>query len=73
MKAEDIIAFAKKEGYARVNQLDDWRGFKVYEPIPDYLGEGEIEIVGFAPIILVKDDVIRMSTQEESVDQIMEA
>ena len=65
-----IIEFAKQHGYQNVVYLCKWRGFKCYEPI---MSEGEISFIGLPLLILEDEDGnIRMSTPEESLQQLDE-
>jgi hypothetical protein len=67
MKHADILEFAKNQGYDDISYIEKWRGYDVYEPLFDYEG---VSIVGPPLIILVKGDTIRMSTVEESFEQL---
>ena len=67
MKIEEVKAFAKKQGYDDVLYLEKWKGFDVYEPVFD--GD-EPSFVGVPLVVLVKDDIIRMSTVEEAFEQL---
>ena len=67
MSEEEILKFAKKQGYDEISYLGKWKEYEVYEPMFDYDGES---FVGLPLIILVKGDEIRMSTPEESLQQI---
>lgn len=67
MKLEKIKAFAKEQGYDDVLYLDKWRGYDAYEPV--FNGD-EVSIVGLPLIILVKGDVVRMSTADEAFEQL---
>lgn len=73
MSNEQIVAFAKKNGYDGVEPLGKWREFDCYEPVFDGTTEEEPAIVGAPLIILVKGDEIRMSTEEEAFAQMEEA
>ena len=67
---EAIIEFAKENGYQTAAYLGEWRGFKCYEPI---MSEGEISFIGLPLLILEdKEGNIRMSTPEESMQQLNE-
>ena len=64
MKASQIKAFAKEQGYSDAKYLNKWRGYDVYEPI---CGDGEdVSFIGLPYVILVKGEEIRMSTEEEA-------
>lgn len=67
MEIEKVVAFARKQGYDNVRQLEPWKGFEVYEPIFD--GD-EVSVVGLPLLILVKGNEIRMSTPEEAFEQL---
>jgi hypothetical protein len=69
MSEEDILKFAKREGYDEISYIGKWRGYEVYEPM--FESEESINI-GLPYIILVKEDEIRMSTPEESLEQLNE-
>ena len=67
---EAIIEFAKENGYQTAAYLGEWCGFKCYEPI---MSEGEISFIGLPLLILEdKEGNIRMSTPEESMQQLNE-
>lgn len=70
MKIGKIRAFAKKQGYDDVLYLNKWRGYDVYEPI---FNNDEVHIIGVPLVILVKDNIIRMSTVEEAFQQLNES
>lgn len=67
MDYEKIKLFAQKEGYQTIHPLGAWNGYECYEPITD---ESEITFTGPPLVILVKDEIIRMSTEEEAFQQI---
>lgn len=67
MKMEKIKTFAKEQGYDNAVYLGKWRGYDVYEPV--FNGD-EVSIVGLPLIILVKGDVVRMSTVDEAFEQL---
>ena len=69
MKIEKVVAFARKQGYDNVRQLEPWKGFDVYEPIFD--GDEE-SFVGLPLLVLVKGNEIRMSTPDEAFKHIEE-
>ena len=72
MSENEIIAFAKEQGYDSVAPLGKWREYECYEPIFGGATEEEPAIVGPPLIILVKDDEIRMSTEDEAFLQMDE-
>lgn len=63
MTLEEVIRFAKEQGYDSAVPLDPWRGFDVYEPV--FEGEG-VPRVGLPLVILVKGNAVRMSTPKEA-------
>lgn len=67
---EQIIEFAKKEGYDGVLPLGKWKGYDCYEPFFENATEEEPAEVGPPLMIMVKGDEIRMSTEEEAYEQI---
>lgn len=67
MDLDKIKSFAKENGYTDVEYLNSWNGYEVYEPI---MFEDEVAYIGLPLVILVKDDQIRMSTPEESMEQL---
>lgn len=67
MSIDRVKDFAKKQGYDDALPLKKWNGFDVYEPI---FNSGEVSIVGVPLVILVRDDVMRMSTVEEAFEQL---
>lgn len=66
---DKIKQFAKEQGYDDAVYLNKWRGYDCYEPVFD--GEG-VSYVGLPYIILVKGPVIRLSTIDESFEQMSE-
>ena len=72
MSKNEIIAFAKEQGYDGVSPLGKWREYECYEPTFDGAAEEEPAIVGPPLIILVNGDAIRMSTVEEAFQQMDE-
>jgi hypothetical protein len=69
MNQEDILKFAQIQGYDDIEYLEQWRGFDVYAPLFD---TEETLFIGLPLVILVKDDMIRMSTGEESLERLDE-
>ena len=67
MKVSDVVSFAKKQGYSSAKFLNNWNGFEVYEPI---YHENDTSFIGVPLVILVKDDIIRMSTLDEAFEQL---
>lgn len=70
VKREKNLQFAKQNGYNDVIYLAKWRGFDCYEPV--FSDSGEFSIIGLPLMIMVKGETIRMSTPEESLQQIDE-
>lgn len=73
MRKQQIIAFAKKQGYDGAVPLGKWREYDAYEPTFKGTTEEAPAIVGPPLLILVKGEEIRMSTIEEAYAQIDEA
>jgi hypothetical protein len=69
MSEENILKFAKKQGYDEISYIGKWRGYDVYEPMFE---SEEVAFVGLPYVILVKEDEIRMSTPKESLEQLNE-
>lgn len=65
MKLENVVAFAKENGYDGAEVLGTWNGFDVWEPTFD--GTDPV-CVGLPLVILVNGDEMRMSTPEEAMD-----
>ena len=70
MDLEKVKQFAIEQGYKTVEKLEQWNGYEVYEPIMD---ENEISDIGQPLLILVKENTIRMSTEEEAFQQMEDA
>lgn len=70
MDRAKILEFAKKQGYDGVEPLGQWRGYDIFEPTFDQASEEEPAIVGPPLMIMVQGETIRMSTEEESFEQI---
>ena len=65
---QKIQSFAKQHGYQKAVYLNDWNGYKCYEPVYD---ETQPSYTGLPIIILVDDqNNIRMSTSDEAFQQI---
>jgi hypothetical protein len=69
MDEKEILKFAKQQGYDNIIYIGKWREFEVYEPLYDF---EDVSYVGLPFMILVTQDTIRMSTPEESLEQINE-
>lgn len=63
MSFEDVVEFARSQGYEAAEYRGEWREFKCYEPI--FL-KGETAYIGLPVLILEsKDGSLRLSTPEE--------
>ena len=61
-----ILNFALKRGYDYVKKTDTvWKGYQVFEPCFD---DDSVHMIGYPLVILVKDNEIRMSTADESLE-----
>lgn len=69
MNLQNIIEFAKLQGYDDIAPLGKWRGYDCYEPIFAASDEDCPAATGLPLLILVKDGTIRMSTEEEAFAQ----
>jgi hypothetical protein len=67
MSQEDILKFAQKQGYDNIEYVEEWRGYQVYAPI---FNSKEMLYIGLPYVILVKDNEIRMSTPDESLERL---
>lgn len=68
IKIENIIRFAKSNGYKGASPLGEWNGYEAFEPL--YFSDGSTAIIGPPLMILAKGETIRMSTPEEAYEQI---
>lgn len=66
---EAVISFAKQQGYDNAIYLGKWKDYNAYEPVFD---DADVSFVGLPFIILEKDDVVRMSTSEEALEQMQD-
>jgi len=66
---DEVIAFARNEGYNSAVYVCKWRGYDVYKPT---FNNGLINIVGIPVKILVRDNEIRMSTEKETFEYLDE-
>ena len=73
MSKDQIVAFAKENGYEDVAPLGKWKEYDAYEPIFKGATEENPAFIGQPLMILVKGDEIRMSTVEEAYEQMMDA
>lgn len=67
MSFKEIEEFAKKQGYATAQHIGFWNGYDCYEPMLD---EDCMADIGLPLLILVKENTIRMSTEEEALQQL---
>ena len=58
--------FAKKQGFDAVDEVGEWKGFKVYEAYFDE--ENESSAIGLPQYILKKGDDLRFCEPEETFD-----
>lgn len=65
MDDKKVLEFAKKKGYSSVEHLGQWLGYDVYDLIMD---DEEVSYIGLPLVALVKDNDIRLSTPEESLE-----
>lgn len=68
MRLNTILEFAKKQGYTDVEPLGTWRGYDVY----DLIYEQEDSCIGWPLMAMVKNDTIRLSTLEETMQYMAE-
>lgn len=61
---EDVIKFAKENGFDKAEYLGEWNGFLVYEPL---MKEEGVFYIGLPLKILQKGKTIRMSTADEAM------
>jgi len=67
MEIGKVKSFANEQGYNDVLYLGKWNGYDAYEPV---VGGDVVSVIGPPLIILAKDNVVRMSTVEESYKQL---
>ena len=68
---EDVLNFAKEQGYESAEYLGEWNEYESYEPL---LKAGEISYTGAPLVILVdKNDNIRMSTYDEAMQYLRDS
>lgn len=67
MDDKKVLEFAKKKGYSSVEHLGQWLEYDVYDLIYSD-DEEEASYIGLPLVALVKDNDIRMSTPEESLE-----
>lgn len=73
MKKEQILKFAKDNGYDGILPLGKWKEYDAYEPTFAGKEKDSFSCVGPPLMILVKGEEIRMSTIEEAYEQISDA
>ena len=61
---EDIVKFAKENGFDKAEYLGEWKGFSVYEPM---MKEEGVFHIGLPLKMLQKNKTIRMSTADEAM------
>ena len=66
MTIQEVISYAKENGYCYAEHIAEWRGFDVYQP--RYTGENETWETGPPYVILVDGDEIRFSTYDETFE-----
>ena len=69
---EQIIEFAKAQGYDGIKPLGRWRGYDAYEPTFEGSGECSPTMIGPPLLILVDGNGVRMSTVDEAFAHIDE-
>jgi len=62
-----VVEFAKTNGYDKAVYSGKWHDYDVYDPCYD---DNEVRFEGLPFFILVKDDTIRMSTDDEAFSYI---
>ncbi len=70
---EQIIEFAKSQGYDGVKPLGQWRGYDAYEPTFNGSSECSPAMIGPPLLILADRDGVRMSTVDEAFAHIDES
>lgn len=67
MDDKKVLEFAKKNGYSSIKYVGKWKGFDVYDLIYSD-DEEEASYIGLPLVALVKNDDIRISTGDESLE-----
>lgn len=63
------VGFAKEQGYDNAKYITDWNGYHVYEPILEWVEQSNEPVsIGFPLVVLEKDGIMRMSTDDESLE-----
>lgn len=70
MTKENILNFAKNSIFTTVTYIGKWKDYDVWEPGFD---DDEPHYIGFPQFILVKDDKIRWSKDDDESREIMKA
>lgn len=70
MNIERVNQFAILNGYYGAEPLGKWRGYDIYEPIMSPNKDGDISHIGLPLLIMVRGDLIRMSSPEEGLAQL---
>lgn len=65
MDEKKIQKFAVKNGYKAAVYRNEWNGYQCYEPV--FSLEHPVSYIGLPLMILVKDEMIRMSTVDEAM------
>lgn len=60
-----VLEFAREMGFDNISFLGEWKGYDVYEPI--FEGDG-VYCIGMPEVILVNEEKIRLSTNEEAFE-----
>lgn len=67
MDKKEVLKFAVSMGYSKIGKRHIWKGYEVY-PLSVNVPKGEIAIVGYPLVAMVKNGKIRLSTPEESLE-----
>lgn len=67
MDDKKVLEFAKKKGYSSVEHLGKWLEYDVYDLIYSD-DEEDASYIGLPLVALVKDNDIRISTPDESLE-----
>lgn len=62
-----IKQYAESRGYHDVRYIKKWRGYDVYEPL---MASDDISFIGLPLKILVRKNLIRMTTEKEAFEYI---
>lgn len=72
MDVHRVLEFANQQGYDGIQYLGRWQDWETYEPIFDGTGDVSPTFIGPPLVILVRGDVIRMSTADEAFHEMLE-